>query len=70
MFEGLQSDYVVFITSHDKTVSDERTLDSFAIKDLYSCTLTSSRGEQKVIFGDTINLGSDKKHGNNLNSLK
>ena len=56
MFEGLQSDYVVLITPTDKTFFDERSLESFATKDLYSCTLTSSRGELKVTFADANNL--------------
>ena len=52
MFMGLQSDYVVFITPPDKVFPYERALESFAIKDLYSYTLTPSRGPEKVIFSD------------------
>ena len=54
MFKGLQSDYVVFISPPDKVFPYERALESFAIKDLYSYTLTPSRGQEKVIFSDVF----------------
>ena len=58
MFEGLQSDYVVYIIPPDKVSSYETTLESFAIKDLYSFTLTSERGQDKVLFEDAFHVGS------------
>ena len=60
MFEGLQSDYVVFIKQPPDQICSYKTalLESFAIKGLYLHKLTSRRGELKVILLDANNLQS------------